>query len=284
MSTSQYSSKCWLRNLHFQVFAREHPSQVSLVISLRWGVLLAHMQKKDIKQIVKNSYAQIASSSGNCCCSNKKAQRQSGDMGYSDKEMDTVPEGSNLGLGCGNPVAIASLKSGEVVLDLGSGAGFDAFLAAKKVGNKGRVIGVDITEEMLKKAQENAKKGKFENVEFRQGDIEKLPVQDNEVDVIISNCVINLAPDKEQVFKETYRVLKPGGRLMVSDVVLTKPLPDQVKNNEELLCGCVAGAISKDNYLSLLKKAGFEKVTIHKVTPGFLAGYTESITYSAIKK
>lgn len=241
------------------------------------------MQKRDIKQIVKNSYAQIATSSS-CCCSNQKAQRQSGEMGYSNEEMGTVPEGSNLGLGCGNPVAIASLKSDEVVLDLGSGAGFDAFLAAKKVGSKGRVIGIDMTEEMLAKAKENAKKGGFENVEFRRGDIEQLPIQDNEVDVVISNCVINLAPNKERVFKETYRVLKPSGRLMVSDVVLTKPLPDRVKNNEELLCGCVAGAIQKKDYLSLLKKAGFEKITIHKTTPGFLAGYTESITYSAVKR
>jgi SAM-dependent methyltransferase len=204
-------------------------------------------------------------------------------MGYSDDEMIQVPEGANLGLGCGNPVAIASLSPGETVLDLGSGAGFDAFLAVAKVGKAGRVIGVDMTDEMLEKARENAKKGGYTNVEFRKGDIEDLPLEDEEVDVVISNCVINLAPDKGKVFKETYRVLKPGGRLMVSDVVLTKPLPDELKNDEELLSGCVAGAILKQDYLNLLKKAGFDKITIHKETPGFLKGYTASITFSGVK-
>jgi SAM-dependent methyltransferase len=244
---------------------------------------------KKIKKIVEASYANIAKSSGNCgcsssCCdSNQKVQRQSGQMGYSDDEMNQVPEGSNLGLGCGNPVAISSLKSGETVLDLGSGAGFDAFLAVKKVGKTGRVIGVDMTDEMLKKARENANKGGFDNVEFRKGDIEDLPLEEEEVDVVISNCVINLAPDKEKVFKETYRVLKPKGRLMVSDVVLTKPLPDDIKNNEELLSGCVAGAIMRQDYLDLLKKVGFRNIKIHKTTEGFLKDYTESITYSAEK-
>lgn len=238
---------------------------------------------KQIKKIVKKSYANIAKSSGGCCCSNKKAQRQSGEMGYSDDEMNQVPEGSNLGLGCGNPVAIASLKPGEIVLDLGSGAGFDVFLAVRKVGKEGRVIGVDMTDEMLEKARENAKKGGFDNVEFRKGDIEDLPVENEEVDVVISNCVINLAPNKEKVFIETYRVLKPGGRLMVSDVVLTKPLPDKIKNDEELLSGCVAGAILKQNYLKLLEKTGFRNITINKETSGFLKGYTASITFAAVK-
>lgn len=204
-------------------------------------------------------------------------------MGYSDDELTQVPEGANLGLGCGNPVAIASLKTGETVLDLGSGAGFDAFLAVKKVGETGKVIGVDMTDEMLRRARENAKKGGFDNVEFKKGDIENLPLEDEEVDVIISNCVINLAPDKQKVFRETYRVLKSGGRLMVSDVVLTKPLPDELKNDEELLSGCVAGAILKKDYLKLLKKAGFSDIKIHKTAPGFLKDYTESITFSAVK-
>lgn len=239
---------------------------------------------KQIKKIVEKSYSNIAKSSCGCCCSNKTAQRQSGEMGYSDNEMNQVPAGSNLGLGCGNPVAIASLKPGETVLDLGSGAGFDAFLAVRKVGKTGKVIGVDMTDEMLEKARENAKKSGFDNVEFRKGDIEDLPLEDEEVDVVISNCVINLAPDKEKVFKETYRVLKPGGRLMVSDVVLTKPLPDELKNNKELLSGCVAGAILKQDYLNLLKKAGFSDIKIHKTTPGFLKDYTKSITFSAVKK
>ncbi len=243
----------------------------------------------DIKKVVKDAYAKIAQVSSGCGCGscgcdpNQTAQRQSGQMGYSQEEMSQAPVGSNLGLGCGNPVAIASLKSGETVLDLGSGAGFDAFLAVGKVGKTGKVIGVDMTDEMLEKARENAKKSGFDNVEFRKGDIEDLPLENEEVDVVISNCVINLAPDKEKVFKETYRVLKSGGRLMVSDVVLTKPLPDELKNDEELLSGCVAGAILKEDYLNLLKKAGFGKITIHQETSGFLKDYTVSITFSAIK-
>jgi arsenite methyltransferase len=238
---------------------------------------------KQIKTIVKKSYADIAKSPDSCCCSNKKSQRQSGEMGYSENEMNEVPAGSNLGLGCGNPVAIASLSSGEVVLDLGSGAGFDAFLAAQKVGKKGKVIGVDMTDEMLERARENAKKGGFDNVEFRKGDIEDLPIEDEQIDAIISNCVINLSPNKQKVFNETHRVLKPGGRLMISDVVLTKPLPEKIKNDDELLSACVSGAILKIDYLKLLKKAGFTKIAIHKEVPGFLKGYTLSMTFSAVK-
>lgn len=204
-------------------------------------------------------------------------------MGYSPDQIKNAPTGSNLGLGCGNPLAIASLKKGEVVLDLGSGAGFDAFLASPKVGSTGKVIGVDMTDEMLEKAKENAKKGNFSNVEFRKGDIENLPVDNNLVDVIISNCVINLAPDKEKVFKEAYRVLKTGGRLMISDVVLTKPLPEDLKNDRELLVGCVSGAILKQEYLDLLKKAGFSNITVHKETSAFLKDYGLSITFSAFK-
>jgi len=241
-----------------------------------------------VKKIVRESYAKIAKSGscgcGDCSCdSNRKVQRQSGKMGYSEDEMANVPSGSNLGLGCGNPLAVASLKQGEVVLDLGSGAGFDSFLASAKVGKKGKVIAVDMTDEMLEKATENAKKGNYSNVEFRKGDIEDLPVEDNSVDVIISNCVINLVPDKEKVFKEAYRVLKQGGRLMVSDVVLAKPLPEEMKNDKELLAGCVGGAILKRDYLKLLKKSGFSDITIHQETPAFLAEYALSMTYSAVK-
>jgi ubiquinone/menaquinone biosynthesis C-methylase UbiE len=176
--------------------------------------------------------------------------------------MNAVPSGANLGLGCGNPVAIASLKEGDVVLDLGSGAGFDAFLAAKKVGKTGRVIGVDMTPEMLDRARANAKKGGFNNVEFRAGEIEKLPVEDSMIDVIISNCVINLSPDKEMVFKEAFRVLKPGGMLMVSDLVLAKELPKQIKESVEAYVGCLAGAIMKEEYLGFIKKAGFRNIKI----------------------
>jgi len=244
---------------------------------------------KTIKEIVRDSYANIAKSSNGCGCgscgcdSNLTVQRQSGQMGYSEDEMGKAPAGSNLGLGCGNPVVIASLKEGEVVLDLGSGAGFDAFLASPRVGKTGKVIGVDMTDEMLTKARENAKKGNYANVEFRKGDIENLPVDDNSVDAIISNCVINLAPDKEKVFKEAYRVLKAGGRLMISDVVLVKPLPEDLRNDKELLVGCVSGAILKQDYLDLLKKAGFADIIIHKETPAFLEEYGLSMTFSAFK-
>lgn len=244
----------------------------------------------NIKEVVKKEYGQIAKTSAGCgcgscgCSSNMTVQKQSGEMGYSEDEMIGVPEGSNLGLGCGNPLAIASLEEGSVVLDLGSGAGFDSFLAAKKVGDKGKVFGVDMTDEMLEKARENAKKGGYTNVEFRKGDIEDLPIEDNSIDVIISNCVINLAPDKEKVFREAYRVLKIGGRLMVSDVVLVKPLPEELLNNKDLLIGCVSGAILKEDYISLLEQAGFTEITIHKETPAFLPDYGLSITFSAVKQ
>lgn len=248
------------------------------------------MKKADeIKKLIKESYGNIAKSSGGCGCgscgcdSNLTVQKQSGEIGYSQDEMNQAPAGSNLGLGCGNPLATASLKEGEVVLDLGSGAGFDAFLASPKVGKTGKVIGVDMTDEMLEKARENARKGGYTNVEFRKGDIEDLPVDDNSIDAIISNCVINLAPDKGKVFKEAYRVLKPGGRLMASDVVLGKPLPEELKNDEELLIGCISGAILKEEYLKLLEEAGFSDITIHKETSAFLEDYGLSITFSALK-
>jgi SAM-dependent methyltransferase len=243
----------------------------------------------DIKNVVKKEYGKIAITSAQCgcgscgCSSNMTIQKQSGEMGYSEEEMTAVPDGSNLGLGCGNPLAIASLKEGDVVLDLGSGAGFDVFLASKKVGLNGKAIGVDMTDEMLEKAKANAKKGGFTNVEFKKGDIEDLPIDDNSIDMVISNCVINLAPNKEKVFKEIYRVLKPGGQLMVSDVVLTKPLPEELKNDKDLLVGCVSGAILKADYLSLLRMTGFANITVHKEIPAFLPDYGLSITFSAIK-
>jgi len=222
----------------------------------------------EIKKIVKEGYAKAVKQTTSCCSSNSccggtsQAKTISKTVGYSDAEMNAVPEGANLGFGCGNPVALASLKEGDVVLDLGSGAGFDAFLAAKRVGKTGRVIGVDMTPEMIGKAKENAQKGEYSNVEFRLGEIEKLPVEDNSVDVIISNCVINLSPDKEAVFKEGYRVLKSGGRLMVSDLVLAKDLPTTIKKSVEAYVGCLAGAIKKDEYLKLIIMAGFKDMKV----------------------
>jgi SAM-dependent methyltransferase len=183
-------------------------------------------------------------------------------IGYTEEELEAVPEGANLGLGCGNPVALASLKEGEIVLDLGAGAGFDCFLAASKVGDRGRVIGVDMTPEMVERGRENAGKGNYSNVEFRLGEIENLPVADDSVDIVISNCVINLSPDKRRVFTEAFRVLKPGGRMMISDIVLLKELPDFMKNSIEAYIGCLSGAILKDEYLRIIKAAGFQDVLI----------------------
>ena len=225
------------------------------------------MEEKDIKSIVREKYGTIAATSGSCCpsssCCGGPAVIEIGrKIGYADSDLSAVPEGANLGLGCGNPIALASLKEGETVLDLGSGAGFDCFLAAGRVGPAGRVIGIDMTPEMVGRARENARKDGIDNVEFRLGDIEHMPVDDGSVDVIISNCVINLAPDKARVFKEAFRVLKPGGRLMVSDIVLTKPLPDFVKNSVAAYIGCVAGASLKEDYLGAMRQAGFENVTV----------------------
>lgn len=227
------------------------------------------MKQKGIKQIVKEGYAKIATQSGSCCglasscCGNVDfAQDISRKIGYSDEELKAAPEGANLGLGCGNPVALASLGDGETVLDLGSGAGFDCFLAANKVGEKGKVIGVDMTPEMIEKARENAKKNNYGNVEFRLGDIEKLPVGDGSVDVVMSNCVINLSPDKGRTFQEAFRVLKPGGRLMISDIVLLQKLPKLIKESIEAYIGCLSGAIMKDEYLEKIKATGFQDVLV----------------------
>ena len=227
------------------------------------------MKDKQIKKVVREGYAKIARQGSSCCApvnsccgSTDLAQTISKSIGYTDGELKAVPEGANLGLGCGNPVALASLREGETVLDLGSGAGFDCFLAANKVGKDGRVIGVDMTPEMLEKARENAEKGNYTNVEFRLGEIENLPVADNSVDVVISNCVINLAPDKRKVFTEAFRVLKPGGRLMVSDMVLLRELPDFIKKSVEAYIGCLSGAIMRDEYIEVIKAAGFQRVRI----------------------
>lgn len=229
--------------------------------------------KKKIRKAVRKSYGRIAKSAEGCCCnpssycgpSKISAEDISISMGYSNNDVFSVPEGANMGLGCGNPQAIASLQPGETVLDLGSGPGFDCFLAAKAVGAKGYVIGVDMTVEMIAKARENAEKAKVNNVEFRLGEIEHLPVADDSADAIISNCVINLSPEKTKVFKEAFRVLKPGGRLAVSDVVATAELPDEVKSDLELYTECIAGAEQIDKLKSMLGEIGFTDVRIKPV-------------------
>ncbi|PKL85593.1 MAG: arsenite S-adenosylmethyltransferase [Ignavibacteriae bacterium HGW-Ignavibacteriae-1] len=198
------------------------------------------------------------------CCSNTAVSpnETSKALGYSISELESLPQGANLGLGCGNPQAIASIKEGETVLDLGSGAGIDCFLAAKATGDSGFVIGVDMTPEMISKAKSNAEKSGYKNVEFRLGEIEHLPVADNSVDVIISNCVINLSPEKRQVYAETFRVLKPGGRIAVSDIVLTAVLPEELQNDMFLYTGCMAGASSLPDIESFLVEAGFSDIRI----------------------
>ena len=216
------------------------------------------MKEDKIKNIVKADYGKIAKGGCSCNCgcgvSNEKVSK---DLGYSNEEINNVPE-SNLGLGCGNPTALGKIKEGDIVLDLGSGAGFDVFLAAKKVGAKGKVIGVDMTPEMIKKAKANAKKYNYKNVEFKLGDIEELPIENNSIDIIISNCVINLAPNKDKVFGESFRVLKNKGKMFVSDIVLLGELTKEQKEDEGLLAGCVTGALQKEDYLDKIRKAGFK--------------------------
>jgi SAM-dependent methyltransferase len=244
--------------------------------------------KEKIKESVRESYAKVAKAGGvsikssmaaSCCgpsdtsadtnvaascCGGPEVtpEQMSAVMGYSNEEIASVIEGANMGLGCGNPVALASLKTGETVVDLGSGGGFDCFLAAKQVGQSGQVIGVDMTPEMISKARKNADKTGTKNVEFRLGEIEHLPVADNSADLIMSNCVINLSPDKPQVYREAYRILKPGGRLSISDVLATATLPDEIRKNLELVAACVGGAETFDDTEKILKEAGFQNIKI----------------------
>jgi len=223
------------------------------------------MQNDNIKKIVKDAYKEIATSGCGCSCGCNSAKNISKSIGYSDEELKIVGE-ANLGLGCGNPLAFGRIKEGDVVLDLGSGAGIDAILAAKKVGEKGKVIGVDMTEEMIEKANENAKKRGVDNVEFLLGEIENLPLKDNSVDTIITNCVINLTPDKAKTFSEAYRVLKQGGRIYLSDIVLLQELTEEQRNDKELISGCVAGALLRDDYLNKIKGAGFSVKVLYENT------------------
>jgi SAM-dependent methyltransferase len=225
----------------------------------------------DIREIVREKYGAIAEGGASGCCDGPGCVETGccgadtpslTQIGYTSEQVAAIPEGANLGLGCGNPLAYAAAKAGETVLDLGSGAGIDAFLAAKEVGPTGRVVGVDMTPSMLQRARANAAKGGFQNVEFRRGEIEHLPVADESVDLIISNCVINLSPDKPKVFREAWRALRPGGRMLVSDLVLVRSLPDSVRRSVEAYVGCVAGASMKDDYVRMIREAGFTDVEI----------------------
>ncbi len=266
-----------------------------------------HEQEK-IREAVRNRYAQVAAgpvdingtkqaSRAGCCapdhsatsgpasgcgCSPQGGRTLSGpaasQIGYSENDIESAPEGANLGLGCGNPVALASLKTGETVVDLGSGGGFDCFLAAGKVGPAGRVIGVDMTPEMIQKARNNAQKVDADNVEFRLGEIEHLPVADNSADIILSNCVINLSVDKRQVFREALRVLKPGGRLAISDILATAPLPPEVQKDLALISACVGGAATVDETRTMLEREGFVDIRIDMIDKSrqIINAYTDS--------
>ncbi|RUT47458.1 methyltransferase domain-containing protein [Paenibacillus anaericanus] len=236
---------------------------------------MTKLTNDEIRQNVRSRYKQVAiqqiqptatsscCSTDSCCDVHPDASVVSAKLGYSDEELSAVPDGANLGLGCGNPQAIAELKPGEVVLDLGSGGGFDCFLAARQVGDEGYVIGVDMTPEMVSRARTNALKGGYTNTDFRLGEIEYLPLADRTVNVIISNCVINLSPDKAQVFSEAFRVLQPGGRLAISDIVTTTELPPEIKNDmNELYSACVSGASSIEEITTLLQLSGFTDISI----------------------
>jgi len=229
------------------------------------------LEEEKIRKNVREGYAKIAKEglccnpATSCCDSSTTYEELSKKMGYTEEELKSIPKRANLSLGCGNPVALASLKEGETVIDLGSGAGVDCFLAAQRVGEKGKIIGVDMTPEMIDKARENARKDNYGNVEFRLGEIENLPVADNTADVIISNCVVNLSPKKKRVFEEAFRALKPGGRLMVSDIVLLKELPEAIKKRAHP-ASCIKGAIMKDKYIETIEQAGFQDVKIIKET------------------
>jgi arsenite methyltransferase len=224
------------------------------------------MKNKKIKEFVKDRYSKIATGEEiSCSCCSGDADyslKQAKAAGYTNEELKSIPYDAVYGLGCGNPTALAELKEGEMILDLGSGGGIDVFLAANKVGEKGKVIGVDMTQEMVETAIKNSKKGGYENTEFKLGEIENLPIEDNSIDVIISNCVINLTPDKSLAYKEAFRVLKPGGRILVSDLVTSGHIPDEIKKNFQAWSDCIAGAMKKQDYLYTIEKAGFKDVKI----------------------
>jgi ubiquinone/menaquinone biosynthesis C-methylase UbiE len=214
------------------------------------------------RELVQIAYARVATGQDRCCGSATDVNVTALGIGYSSEDLAVAPEGANLGLGCGNPTALAELAPGEIVIDLGSGAGFDAFLCARRVGPAGRVIGIDMTPEMLEKARRNAEKIGATNVEFRQGYIEDVPVAEKTADVVISNCVVNLSPDKPRVLREAFRVLKPGGRLRISDIATRRPLPPEVRDDVRALCACLAGCFTLDEYRTHLEKAGFTAIEL----------------------
>jgi arsenite methyltransferase len=215
------------------------------------------MKKRNIKEIVRKRYKSTALATGPACCGCRKENNISKSIGYTNSDLEVV-KGANLGLGCGNPLSYSKIKKGDVVLDLGCGAGIDVILASEKVGQSGKVIGVDMTEEMINKAKENARKSNIFNAEFIVAEIESLPLDDNSVDIIITNCVINLTPDKTEAFREAYRVLKPKGKMYLSDIVLLEELSEEQKNDNELLSGCVSGALQKEDYLKKIINVGFD--------------------------
>jgi ubiquinone/menaquinone biosynthesis C-methylase UbiE len=228
--------------------------------------IMDEKKKEKTKEVVKERYSQIAKEVGSCCpiCApcGFDAIEQAKKIGYSEEELKNIPETAIMGLGCGNPTALAELKEGETILDLGSGSGIDVFLAAKRVGKTGYVIGVDMTEDMVKKAKETVIRYGYKNVEFRVGEIENLPVEDSSIDVVISNCVINLSVDKLKTYQEVFRVLKPGGRVLISDLVTEGELPEDIKHSFEAWAGCIAGALEKKEYLNTIKNAGLKDITV----------------------
>lgn len=244
------------------------------------------MDENEVKKTVQAAYGLIVQTgtsccSGSCVCDTTALAKS---LGYSEDELSNLPEGANLGLSCGNPTALAGLKEGEVVLDLGSGAGFDCFVVSPKVGPSGKVIGVDMTPAMLEQARGNAQKGNFTNVEFRLGEIENLPVADNSVDVVISNCVINLSPNKKRVFQEIHRVLKPGGRIAISDMALLKELPEKIKQSVEAYTGCIASAVLVDEYKRLVEASGIKgiKLTVSGASSCFAPDTTDPIARNVL--
>ena len=253
---------------------------------------MATLEKSDVKKNVRERYASVVTESTSCCgspaadatacCGTAPEDERSGLVGYSQEELDSLPEGANLGLGCGNPLAFSSIQEGDTVLDLGSGGGIDCFLAAKQVGDTGNVIGIDMTPEMLERARANAEKGGYTNVEFRLGEIEALPVADATVDLVISNCVINLSPEKDRVFREIFRVLKPGGQFFVSDIVLKKPLPEVIQQSVAAYAGCVAGALLKEDYLQTITDAGFSEPTVLSEDVFPISSFTADPTVKAL--